>query len=168
MATYTPKHSNGTSDKDASPHREVECDPNGPGDLEESIQGRNFRNITHKPLTLNQYYYPVLNDTDARDNDQVLSKFLDQKREQASNANGENKTESTEATGHYLNTSSQALQKEILIVDQLWIWIVDEKTIITTTTEKDRPDEQSPSSLLQTLLDHMIYDESRSRFERPT
>ncbi|KAG4255455.1 hypothetical protein FPRO04_03987 [Fusarium proliferatum] len=43
----------------------------------ESIQSRRLRRINHRRMTLDQYYYSVLTDTDRRDRDQVLSKFID-------------------------------------------------------------------------------------------
>lgn len=51
--------------------------------LDESINERNSREIKHEPITLDQYYYPTIDDTSTRDNDQVLSKFLQKKSEQS-------------------------------------------------------------------------------------
>ncbi|KAI0112411.1 hypothetical protein GGR51DRAFT_568530 [Nemania sp. FL0031] len=107
--------------------------------LEESIESRNSRKILHEPMTLDQYYYPTIADTDKRDNDQVLSKFLRQQK----------------------NT-----EKTIFKVNNLWIWIIDEKTIITATAEG--PNQDSQSNLLRTTLNNILYGGSRSRFERAT
>lgn len=71
--------------------------------VEESITSRNSRMITHEAMTLDQYYYPIILDTNERDGDQVLSRFLDRKQKAATNN-----------------------PKKILMVDQLWIWIIDE------------------------------------------
>lgn len=65
---------------------------------------RNSRQIKHKPVTLDQYYYPTIADTDERDKDQVLSKFLDKQGKQS--------------------------DRKILMVNQLWIWIIDESMTI--------------------------------------
>ncbi|RWA07916.1 hypothetical protein EKO27_g7183 [Xylaria grammica] len=107
--------------------------------LEESMSSRNLREVSHKPMTLDQYYYPTITDTDKRDSDQVVSKFLKQEHGQ---------------------------EMRILMVNSLWIWIIDEKTIITATAED--PDQESKSNLLRTTLDNILYGGSRTRFERAT
>ncbi|KIL92191.1 hypothetical protein FAVG1_04598 [Fusarium avenaceum] len=56
----------------------------------------------------------------------------------------------------------------ILKVDQMWIWIVDKKTIITASTEAEDGNENSKASLLQTVLDSIIYGEKGETFEHPT
>ncbi|KAI4867299.1 hypothetical protein F4820DRAFT_457119 [Hypoxylon rubiginosum] len=99
---------------------------------------RNSRQIKHKPVTLDQYYYPTIADTDERDKDQVLSKFLDKQGKQS--------------------------DRKILMVNQLWIWIIDEKTIITATSE--HPEQKYKGNLLHTTLDNLLYSDTRSRFER--
>ncbi|KAI1383116.1 uncharacterized protein F4822DRAFT_435048 [Hypoxylon trugodes] len=105
----------------------------------EGINSRNSRRVKHKPMTIDQYYYPTIADTDKRDNDQVLSKFLKQEEQD---------------------------EKTVLMVNQLWIWIIDEKTIITATTEDSN--EEYASYLLKNTLDNILYGESRSQFERAT
>lgn len=126
MGTYNPNQGNGSTEHGVTPSRDTEQDSKGPRGFEESIQSRTLRKITHKPMTLDQYYYPILTDTDVRDNDQVLSKFLDKKREQASQARVENQNGSTDTTESNLSAGGQKLQKQILMVDQLWMWVVDE------------------------------------------
>ncbi|KAI1214166.1 uncharacterized protein F4807DRAFT_449505 [Annulohypoxylon truncatum] len=103
----------------------------------ESTYDHNLEQIKHRPMTLDQYYYPTIEDTNERDGDQVLSKFL-----------------------HEEHT------KTILMVNQLWIWITDDKTIITATT--DDSGDESAQNLLQTTLKNVLYGETRSRFERAT
>ncbi|TGO44685.1 hypothetical protein BOTNAR_0766g00030 [Botryotinia narcissicola] len=51
--------------------------------LDEPIDERDSRAIKHMPMTLYQYYYPTIYDTLERDNDQLLSKFLQKKSEQS-------------------------------------------------------------------------------------
>ncbi|KAI9648346.1 hypothetical protein NHQ30_002979 [Ciborinia camelliae] len=122
--------------------------------FDESIDRRNSKYIKHMPMTLDQYYYPTIMDTSERDNDQVLSKFLQRKHEQGS--------------------KSQGTEKKILKINQLWVWIIDEKTIITATTEdpnQESPkniDRESPGNLLQTALRNILYGEAKGRFERAT
>ncbi|XXH00153.1 hypothetical protein Hte_006495 [Hypoxylon texense] len=105
---------------------------------EESIKTRNSRQIKHEPMTLDQYYYPTITNTDERDKDQVLSKFLDKQGRQS--------------------------DRKILMVNQLWIWIIDEKTIITATSE--HLDQEYKGNLLHTTLDTLLYSDTRSRSDR--
>ncbi|QSZ36823.1 hypothetical protein DSL72_006706 [Monilinia vaccinii-corymbosi] len=128
--------------------------------FDESINERNSREAIHEPITLDQYYYPTIVNTSARDNDQVLSKFLQSKCKQPEGAKS-------------LGASSE---KKILIAGQLWIWIIDEKTIITATTENLnnippkslQVDPKSFGGLLQTALDNILHGEAKSLFERAT
>ncbi|KAF7943351.1 hypothetical protein EAE96_011278 [Botrytis aclada] len=118
--------------------------------LDESITDRNSRAIKHMPMTLDQHYYPTIDDTSGRDNDQVLSKFLQEKSGKSKDG------------------------KKILMVNQLWIWIIDEKTIITATTQNpsktskqsSKADREPPESLLQNALDNILHGETKSQFER--
>ncbi|KAI1471054.1 uncharacterized protein F4812DRAFT_455166 [Daldinia caldariorum] len=54
--------------------------------------------------------------------------------------------------------------ENILLVNQLWMWIVDMKTIITATTE----DPEHMNNLFQNIQDNILYGETRSRLERAT
>ncbi|KAI8965046.1 hypothetical protein F5Y11DRAFT_314485 [Daldinia sp. FL1419] len=102
----------------------------------ESSVDHDSKQIKHESMTLDQYYYPAITNTDERDDDQVLSKFLDE---------GDN-------------------PKKILLVNQLWIWIIDEKTIITATSENSKHTKR----LFQCIQNNILYGEARSRFERAT
>ncbi|KAI1149342.1 hypothetical protein F4825DRAFT_60163 [Nemania diffusa] len=123
-----------------------------PKALDESNSSRNSRRIKHTPLTLDQYYYPTIIDSSERDNDQVLSKFLQRRHGQPS-PNGE---------------------KKILMVNQLWVWIIDEKTIITATTgdsdqySRRSLDQENTGSLLEATLRNVLYNEAGSLFEGAT
>ncbi|KAI1368999.1 hypothetical protein F5Y08DRAFT_353521 [Xylaria arbuscula] len=96
-------------------------------------------------MTLDQYYYPTIDDTSKRDKDQVLSKFLE-KDEAISETN-----------------DSKESHRTILKVNHLWIWILDNKTIITATTDDSSQDqhprnsaERQPSrSLLEAASRHI-------------
>lgn len=83
--------------------------------IDESIQSRRLRRINHSRMTLDQYYYSVLTDTDTRDRDQVLSKFIDA---------GNKQTLGTNNSSYDPMPGRQ--DRRILMVDQLWLWVVDE------------------------------------------
>ncbi|KAI0595650.1 hypothetical protein F4775DRAFT_568507 [Biscogniauxia sp. FL1348] len=126
------------------PGTSSKSDTNESDGLEESIYSRNSRKIKHSPITLDQYYYASIADTNGRDNDQVVSKYLIKKDEQ----------------------QTKDEHKTILMVNQVWIWIIDENTIITATAEDSS--QESTQNLLQTTLENMSYGDTKSRFERPT
>ncbi|PNP74991.1 hypothetical protein FNYG_11638 [Fusarium nygamai] len=119
--------------------------------IDESIQSRRLRRIDHRRMTLDQYYYSVLTDTDTRDLDQVLSKFIGSDNKQ---------TARTDNRFHDLTLGGQ--ERRMLMVDQLWFWVVDEKTFITATTEKE-PD----NLLVETIKRNLTGGETRSRFAQP-
>ncbi|KAJ3529040.1 hypothetical protein NM208_g9933 [Fusarium decemcellulare] len=147
-----------------------DCDPNTENwaQHDEPVISHRSRPTTQQPITLDQYYYPTLIDTDSRDKDQVLSKYLEWK---AGEVGHRNHQEQRSTGGTSTSPTDQAVGKHptsILIVDQIWMWIIDEKTIITTSTETTGRNEKSKESLLQTVLDNMIYGEKKGTFERPT
>ncbi|RYO52990.1 hypothetical protein AA0113_g9593 [Alternaria arborescens] len=63
--------------------------------------------------TLDQFYYPSLTDTSARDKDQTISKWSGTPLEQ----HGRNEA---------------ATDSAMIMVDQFWCWIIDKNTIITS------------------------------------
>lgn len=68
----------------------------------------------HPRRTLDQFYYPALTDTSTRDADQTISKW--------SGTGGNQATEGkSRATGDSL----------LIMVDQLWCWVVDESMLPT-------------------------------------
>ncbi|KAL5364589.1 hypothetical protein BJX96DRAFT_187974 [Aspergillus floccosus] len=127
------------------------------------IGRRDSKHIAHVPLTLDQYYYPGISDTSYRDDNQVFSKYLEKYQKVVS---------STSRT----HPHARPKKKQILMVDQLWIWIVDDQSIITSTAQRSESSIASPqdskdssmSTLLHRVLNDIAYGESRGRFERPT
>ncbi|KAJ5339104.1 ankyrin [Penicillium brevicompactum] len=81
-------------------------------------------NITHDYLTLDQYYYVYLSQTDKRDKTQVLSRFM--KRMKRKN----------EEEQEQLWNKSRNIPIKILTVNQLWLWVLDDRTILTSTTDE--------------------------------
>jgi hypothetical protein len=64
----------------------------------------------HPRRSLDQFYYPSLRDTDTRDSDQTVSKW----------------------TGSYDGMTedgrdSAAMDSLVVMVDQLWLWVIDER-----------------------------------------
>lgn len=63
--------------------------------------GNDSRRIIHSSRTLDQFYYHSLKDTKSRDSDQVVTRYT-----------------------HYESRVDKAL--DILRVDELWLWVIDE------------------------------------------
>ncbi|GFF54269.1 hypothetical protein IFM58399_09785 [Aspergillus lentulus] len=123
------------------------------------ISRRDSRHIAHVPLTLDQYYYPGISDTSYRDKTQVFSKYLEEHHEKV------------------VSSTSRSKKKQILMVDQLWIWIIDDQSVITSTSQRQEESstvssqdarDSSMSTLLQHVLNDIAYGETRGRSERPT
>ncbi|KAA8572386.1 hypothetical protein EYC84_003008 [Monilinia fructicola] len=73
--------------------------------------GNDSRRIIHSSRTLDQFYYHSLKDTKSRDSDQVVTRYT-----------------------HYESRVDKAL--DILRVDELWLWVIDEETVITSSTSR--------------------------------
>lgn len=116
----------------------------------------------HIRRTLDQFGYPNLRSTVARDDDQMLWK----RTKKVVNLNDEikNSAEAENST----NTKNTFMDGKVLIVDQLWLWIVDEKTVVTffpnqeATTAEGKLYEQS--NLYSSIYNELNGDLAR-RFE---
>ncbi|KAF4958663.1 hypothetical protein FGADI_2211 [Fusarium gaditjirri] len=135
MALYMPYLILGARSTGQTIDREENSDS-----FNEPIHSRNTRNITHLPITLDQFYYPVLQDTSQRDNDQVLSRYLEWKERKSA--------------------------KRILMIGQLWLWILDEKTIITATHQTD--ENNVANEPLDIVLESMRSGEGGTQLAMPT
>ncbi|KAH8690561.1 hypothetical protein BGW36DRAFT_57335 [Talaromyces proteolyticus] len=91
----------------------------------------------HFRRTLDQYYYYTLPTTEARDSDQVVSRYFEKTWPEEENEN------------------------LVLMVDQLWLWILDNDTIVTSfpqrwnkseeKSEKD-PDPNNDSDIVESII----------------
>ncbi|RAK85145.1 hypothetical protein BO79DRAFT_201721 [Aspergillus costaricaensis CBS 115574] len=116
----------------------------------------------HIRRTLDQFGYPNLRSTVARDDDQMLWK----RTKKVVNLNDEIKI-SAEAESS-TNTKNTFMDGKVLMVDQLWLWVVDEKTVVTffpnqeATTAEGKLYEQS--NLYSSIYNELNGDLAR-RFE---
>ncbi|KAB8272551.1 hypothetical protein BDV30DRAFT_211893 [Aspergillus minisclerotigenes] len=116
----------------------------------------------HIRRTLDQYGYPNLRSTIARDDDQMLwkrtRKVVDLSHELGSSIPLQDSPDS----------SKTFVDGKVLMVDQLWLWIVDEKTVVTffpkqeATTAEDKLYEQA--NLHNSIYNELNGDLAR-RFE---
>lgn len=96
----------------------------------------------HCRRTLDQYGYPSLRNTTVRDGDQILYK----------RTKPEIDTQSPSTTSHRLHGSRSSVGRlfsatvindgaaKVLMVDQLWLWIIDNHTIVTFFASKEKED----------------------------
>ncbi|KAF7533567.1 hypothetical protein G7054_g6956 [Neopestalotiopsis clavispora] len=86
---------------------------------------------THPPLhvrrTLDQYYFLTLDNTSERDRDQVV----------------------------YRGTRSLSSTTRVVMVDQLWMWILDDNTIITSFPRRWGRNKPDPSGVHKSLRDRL-------------
>ncbi|KAK4910264.1 hypothetical protein LTR66_017444, partial [Elasticomyces elasticus] len=108
-------------------------------------------------MTLDQYFYPT-EDTRKRDNDQVVSKYLDTVASQRSSPSAGNRNTNLPDASY-----SQSKEKTILMVDQLWMWIVDGHTIITTSPASS---DQHNDVLSAGIREFVMSNQSKSPSER--
>jgi hypothetical protein len=120
----------------------------------------------HFRRTLDQYGYPNLRSTMARDDDQMLWKRtrrparIDEQLKQYLQS-AQDDPDPEENVGEFMDGN-------VLMVDQLWLWIVDQKTVVTffpnqeATTSEGKLFEQS--NLHSSIYNELNGDLSR-RFE---
>ncbi|KAJ5774183.1 hypothetical protein N7457_009079 [Penicillium paradoxum] len=124
----------------------------------------------HESRTLDQYFYTSLPDTVRRDADQVIRRY--QTRKSSSRAHHLHREQSSTETrtSSRPQSSEQSTNKsltpnleyeadfKLCMVDQLWLWVLDEKTIITCFphTEKNRTrDKEHQDSPLDRIHEHI-------------
>jgi hypothetical protein len=78
----------------------------------------------HPRRSLDQSYYLQLGNTDDRDQDQVLSRYFQNKKEKA----------------------------KIMMVDQLWLWIIDDSELLHFSDASPSPRETRTLSMVDTII----------------
>lgn len=125
-------------------------------------------NIPHGRMTLDQYYYTTLPDSTYRDQDQVLSRYLEWQESKYFKHN-------QMLSSGDLGQSGQSIK--IFSIDQLWLWIIDEgrsspivatrrpdiliATIITATTSDFE-------GFVDVIFDALVLGETKAGFPPPT
>ncbi|KAJ5213717.1 Mg2+ transporter protein CorA-like/Zinc transport protein ZntB [Penicillium cf. viridicatum] len=104
---------------------------------------------SYEPMTLDQFYYPSFKNN-YTNNDQVVAQYVERQR--------------CEATGITETPQNQVEKTVILPVDQLWIRVLDDKTIISSSTNPTDPLEEGVLEQVQKF----IMFERNGYFERPT
>lgn len=80
-------------------------------------------------MTLDQYYYVSLEDTDGRDKDQVLYRYMERAHEALrTNKDGDDaRSPNEKVKGRPAKKESKDPPKtKILMVHQLWLWVIDD------------------------------------------
>lgn len=116
----------------------------------------------HLRRTLDQFGYPNLRSTIARDDDQMLWKRTRRVIDWNDEVNDSKESQPKSRTPQMFDDG------KVLMVDQLWLWIVDQKTIVTffpsqeATTSEEKLYEQS--NLHSSIYNELNGDLAR-RFE---
>ncbi|RAH41910.1 uncharacterized protein BO95DRAFT_467386 [Aspergillus brunneoviolaceus CBS 621.78] len=109
----------------------------------------------HERRTLDQYHYSIVADTTIRDREQVLSRYLEWR-----NSGNHPMTHSRKGKTEVGTSSGLSRKVPVLSVDQLWLWIVDDVTIVTAST----CDFESFDDL---VLEELVFSESRGKHPSP-
>ncbi|TVY93931.1 hypothetical protein LAWI1_G000709, partial [Lachnellula willkommii] len=120
----------------------------------------------HPRRTLDQSYYWTLKDTSRRDRDQVVYRETAPSPKLVKAHHSCTKKDPTEKD----KTCDQCLENvrktpRVVMVDQLWMWVLDENTIITCFPKrwgKNKPDESAVQKCIRTRLREARIDEVRS------
>ena len=98
----------------------------------------------HCRRTLDQYGYPSLRNTSVRDADQILYKRTkpdaDTQQPKELSMKSKQRLQSSRAAAARQSSvpDSEDAVAKVLMVDQLWLWIVDNKTVITFFAPKEK------------------------------
>ena len=95
----------------------------------------------HCRRTLDQYGYPSLRNTAVRDADQILYKRTKRKSEAGSSQEPpiKEKPSSRSSVGQkHRSSGNDDNAAKVLMVDQLWLWIMDNQTVITFFAAKEK------------------------------
>ena len=129
----------------------------------------------HCRRTLDQYGYPSLRNTSVRDHDQVLYKQTRTQRgpdePPLKGTSMQNITAILRAARDPGNHASKVKtmkdsHAKVLMVDQLWLWILDDETVVSFAAPKER-DEGDDSLHHQGDLRRAIYKDINGDFSRP-
>ena len=129
----------------------------------------------HCRRTLDQYGYPSLRNTSVRDHDQVLYKQTRTQRAPDESLVKPTSMQHITAILHAardpgLHASKVKTLKDshakVLMVDQLWLWILDDETVVSFAAPKER-DEGDAGLHEQGDLRRVIYKDINGDFSRP-
>ncbi|RYP13191.1 hypothetical protein DL765_007018 [Monosporascus sp. GIB2] len=122
----------------------------------------NERSPLHPRRTLDQSYYGALKSTGTRDRDQVVYRATKPTLHACTDH-----LEGKYGKCRVCLDNSKSVPR-IIMVDQLWLWILDEKTIISSFPRrwgKLRPDPSAIHKAIRLRLRHVRKDEIRSTFD---
>ncbi|KAL9098317.1 MAG: hypothetical protein Q9163_006008 [Psora crenata] len=123
----------------------------------------------HCRRTLDQYGYPSLLNTSVRDHDQILWKRTRLDAENMPKVRRGSAQNFVEGTARQPTSVSRNHVAKVLMVDQLWLWIVDNETVVTFFPGRENDDHQgySPSSDVRSLIYQDINGDYASQCHDP-
>ena len=123
----------------------------------------------HCRRTLDQYGYPSLRNTAVRDADQILYKRTKRKPEAESSQKPpvkENLSARSSARRRHESSGNDDNTAKVLMVDQLWLWIMDNQTVITFFAAKEKEENDNGLSREGDLRGE-IYQDINGDFANP-
>lgn len=106
----------------------------------------------HVRRTLDQFGYPHLRSTVSRDDDQMLWKRTRTSEDLIDWLSGDNEQPPTS------NTPDSLESGKVLMVDQIWLWVVDQKTVVTFFPKQEASSSEE-KLYAQSNLHSSIYNE---------
>ena len=115
----------------------------------------------HARRTLDQYGYPALRDIEARDNDQVLYKKTRPAKTQPLSTSNPSSMQAHREKRRKRHERKQVKTLDsgtacVLMVDQLWCWVLAEDIIVTFFAPKERDEDDNGSHLQADVLTSIL------------
>ncbi|KAL3472813.1 hypothetical protein BJX99DRAFT_261880 [Aspergillus californicus] len=106
--------------------------------------GKRLGVAEQEPMTLDQYYYVSLDNTADRDRSQVIGRYIQREKARHDPPSSKNNKQLPDPALHEDETIHQ-----ILVVNQIWLWILDDRSMITCTATE-------PGSADKSFLEHAL------------
>ena len=108
-------------------------------------QGLTLDRPLHCRRTLDQYGYPALRNTKVRDDDQILYKRTKEDAKHVPPLAKSSKIMAKLSLQNRTPTSSLSHIPKVLMVDQLWMWVINGETVVTFFPGRENDDQNGYS-----------------------
>lgn len=108
-------------------------------------QGLTLDRPLHCRRTLDQYGYPALRNTKVRDDDQILYKRTMEDVGQSQPVHKSSKLMSKLSVQNRASSASSSHAEKVIMVDQLWLWIINGETVVTFFPGRENDDQNGYS-----------------------
>ena len=122
----------------------------------------------HCRRTLDQFGYPSLRNTSVRDGDQILYKRTKAEKDSQPSRESVKQAKHIGRSSSRLPASNSAMgdgAAKVLMVDQLWLWVLDGETVVTFATAKEKEENDGGLSKQADLVGN-IYEDINGDFAK--